>query len=387
MQKFDALLTAGKTIKDRYIIEDVLGKGEFGTSYLVRDKRESQKLFVLKDLIIPAGKRRNRNPSEVVSLMRLNHPALPRVHQVLNDSTHDHLYILRDYIEGTSLETLQSEQPERRFSLSQFMTLLAPIISALMYLHAQKPPIIHQHIKPSNVIVSKTGTMLVDFGFAWQDNTVRYSSRGYLAPEQYSATSGVSPGTDIYALGALFYTLLTGTVPQAVHKRLTTLENKQSDPLIPANQFVPALPAAIDDALRRAMSLNKEDRFASVENLWSALWQAVIISPMVMQSLKLIVDSPGEGSTEGDADPTLQQITKPVVTSPDVEVPELFADPTEKQGMEPVIAPAEAPQTPVSSAEITTAVPAPFTPIPTSLTEQHSTSTSVSTSYPNIIKP
>jgi serine/threonine protein kinase len=215
MQNFNTLLTAGTTIKDRYVVEDVLGKGEFGTSYLVRDRRENQKLFALKDLINPAGKRRNRIPSEVVSLMRLNHPALPRVHQVLNDDMHVHSYILMDYIEGTSLEALQFEQPERRFSLPQVMTLMAPIMNALIYLHNQQPPIIHEHIKPSSIIVSKTGTgtMLVGFGFASQHDTVRYSSRGYLAPEQYSATRSVSPRIDIYALGAVFYTLLTGIVP------------------------------------------------------------------------------------------------------------------------------------------------------------------------------
>ena len=56
MQIFNTLLTVGTTIKDRYVVEDVLGKGEFGTSYLVRDRRENQKLFVLKDLIHPANK-------------------------------------------------------------------------------------------------------------------------------------------------------------------------------------------------------------------------------------------------------------------------------------------------------------------------------------------
>src|SRR2546430_6535790 len=125
MQKFNTVLAVGTTIKDRYVVENVLGKGEFGTSYLVRDKRENQKHFVLKDLINPVVKGRNRILSEVVSLRRLNHPALPRMHQVLDDDMHDHSYVLMDFIEGTSLETLQSEQPERRFSLSRVMTLMA----------------------------------------------------------------------------------------------------------------------------------------------------------------------------------------------------------------------------------------------------------------------
>src|SRR5207237_331839 len=136
-----------------------------------------------------------------------------------------------------------------------------------------------------SIIVSKngTGTMLVGFGFASQHDTVRYGSRGYLAPEQYSATRSISARTDIYALGAVFYTLLTGTVPRAAHNRLTQLESKQPDPLVPANQLVPTIPAALADVIHRAMSINRNDRFSSVEQLWEALWQAVIISPMVEQ--------------------------------------------------------------------------------------------------------
>lgn len=319
MQNFNTLLTIGTTIKDRCVVEDVLGKGEFGTSYLVRDKRENQGLFVLKDLINPVGKGRNRIPSEVASLMRLKHPALPRVHQVLNDGIHDQSYVLMDYIEGTSLEALQYEQPERSFSLSQVMTHMAPIVNALIYLHNQQPPIIHEHIKPSSIIISKigTGTMLVGFGFARQYNTVRYSSRGYLAPEQYSATRSVSPHTDIYALGAVFYTLLTGIVPRAAHNRLTQLENKQPDPLVPANRLVPSIPGALADVIHCAMSISIIDRFSSVEQLWEALWQAVIVDPMVPQSLEPTVVVPDEGSREDDTNPTVQKITGPVVTPPD----------------------------------------------------------------------
>src|SRR5205823_3341587 len=121
-----------------------------------------------------------------------------------------------------------------------------------------------------------------------------------------------------------------GIVPRAAHNRLTQLQNKQPDSLITANQLVPAIPAAIADALHRAMSINRNDRFSSVEELWEALWQAVIISPMVPQSLEPTVGVPDEGSTEEDTNPRMQQITGPVVTTPDVEVPELFANPIGK---------------------------------------------------------
>jgi serine/threonine protein kinase len=99
------------------------------------------------------------------------------------------------------------------------MTIMAPIMDAVAYLRNQRPPIIHQDIKPSNVIVLSTRdkVTLVDFGVAKRYNlvssakSVRHSLTSYEAPEQYNGEPNTR--SDIYGLGATFYTLLTGIVP------------------------------------------------------------------------------------------------------------------------------------------------------------------------------
>jgi serine/threonine protein kinase len=152
---------------------------------------------------------------------------------------------------------------------------MAPIFDAVSYLHKQRPPILHRDIKPANIIVPTggDGTVLVDFGIAKEyeqggtTTAIRRCSPGYGAPEQYAR--GTNPRTDIYGLGATFYTLVTGQVPVDALYRITELGSGHADPL--PKEFVPQVPQYLADAITRAMAINSNDRFASVEEFWQAL--------------------------------------------------------------------------------------------------------------------
>jgi serine/threonine protein kinase len=197
---------------------------------------------------------------------------------VFEDDQYNQAYILMDYVEGPNLDVLRKRQPEKRFSLSQVLKIMAPIVDAVAYLHGQVSPVIHRDVKPANIIVPKTGkrTVLVDFGIAKEyhpDSTttaIRHCSPGYGAPEQYGGL-GTDMRTDIYGLGATCYTLLTGTVPVDALHRATRLASREKDPLIPVNELVPAIPSYVADALHRAMSIGIDKRFSTVEEFWQAL--------------------------------------------------------------------------------------------------------------------
>ncbi|HYB01757.1 MAG TPA: serine/threonine-protein kinase, partial [Ktedonobacteraceae bacterium] len=229
---------------ERYIIDRLLGKGGFGAVYLVRNRHASGQLFALKEVIDPNAIDRQRFIFEAELLKRLHHRALPRVYKVFEYEKLKRVYMLMDYIEGQNLDILLAEQPERRFSLPLVLAIMKPIVDALIYLHNQNPPIVHRDIKPANFIVSTRGgeAVLVDFGLEKEyieDNTttiIRHGSPGYAAPEQYG--SGTNLRTDIYGLGATFYTLLTGTVPVDAITRVTA--NRGIDPLVPAHLVVPS---------------------------------------------------------------------------------------------------------------------------------------------------
>jgi serine/threonine protein kinase len=277
MQDIQMTLPIGTILRDRYVVEELLGKGGFGAVYLVRDLRVRQNQFALKELIDSSKLERERFTFEGEVLKRVDHPALPRIYRVFDDDKSGRAYILMDYIEGSNLEVLRQQQPEKHFSLSRVLFLIAPIIDAVSYLHHQNPPIIHRDIKPANIIVPRTseGTVLVDFGIAKEydpDSTttaVRRASPGYGAPEQY--TRGTNTRTDVYGLGATIYALLTGLIPADAFQRMTQMGSTGIDPLEPVNHLVPSIPQPASDAISRAMAMRSEDRFPTVEEFWQAL--------------------------------------------------------------------------------------------------------------------
>ncbi len=276
-------LPDGVTIRgqngERYIIEGVLGRGKESVVYLVRDRRNKDRVYALKEFINPEDEARNHLRFETDLLTRLDHPSFPHIYKIFENVELRRVYMLMDYIMGKDLEALREEQPGKRFSLQLTLILLKPIFSAVSYLHRQKPPIVHRDIKPANMIVPVGGgeAMLVDFGIAKeyvQDratmNVFRYGTAGYAAPEQYG--KGTNEQTDIYALGATLYTLLTGVVP--IDALMRSVELRKRDPLKPAHQINPDIPMAVSNVIERAMRLRYQERYATVDEFWYELNQA-----------------------------------------------------------------------------------------------------------------
>jgi serine/threonine protein kinase len=198
-------------------------------------------------------------------------------------------YMLMEYIDGFNLEKLRKQQAEDRFTLSEVLALLAPIVDAVSYLHRQPIPVLHRDIKPANIVQKENGkTVLVDFGIAKEyhpDTTttaIRHCSAGYSAPEQYSGV-GTDPRSDVYSLGATCYTLLTGTVPMDALQRTTTFVTKGKDPQPTLNELVPALSIPVTHVLQRAIAISAERRYATVAEFWQALNNAATLPPMTEQ--------------------------------------------------------------------------------------------------------
>ncbi len=294
VQDIQINLPVGSVIQDRYIVEDLLGKGGFGAVYLVRDLRVKGNVFALKEIVDTNKKERERFRFECEVLKRLDHPALPRVYRTFEDTKTYRAYMLMDYVNGSNLEILRQQQPQKRFSLARAISIMTPIIDAVEYMHQQHPPLIHRDIKPANIIVPNDGgqAVLVDLGIAKEYNkdatttAIRRCSPGYGAPEQYA--KGTNPRTDIYGLGATLYVLLTGEVPTDAVYRMTQLGSKHTDPLLPVQQLVPAIPLSVSEAIQRAMAIDSKDRFASVEEFW----QAITAEPAAPA-----VDQPGSNMT------------------------------------------------------------------------------------------
>src|SRR6266700_8358136 len=134
MQNVKTPLPMGTIIQRRYFIQGLLGSGCFGSVYLVRDQRVTHNVFnrfVLKEVINPNKHERYQITFEGMLLKLLHHRALPSVFRVISDDKHHRVYILMDYIEGPNLEMLWLQQPEKRFSLPEVVSTMAPIIDAV----------------------------------------------------------------------------------------------------------------------------------------------------------------------------------------------------------------------------------------------------------------
>ncbi len=308
------ILPNGTLVQERYVVEDLLGKGGFGAVYLVKDMRVKGNLFALKEVIDPNKQDRQRFIFEGDVLKRLDHSALPRVYRAFENDKQGRAYILMDYIEGPNLEVLRQRQPAKRFTLPQVLAIMDPIMEAVSYLHHQRPPIIHRDIKPANIIALEVGNeaVLVDFGIAKEydpestTTAIRRCSPGYGAPEQYG--TGTNSRTDIYGLGATIYSLLTGVVPIDALYRLTQIGSRGNDPLEPVNQIVPEIPPSVSNAILKAMAIDINARYATVEEFRQAL-----LSGLAEQKRLAAIPLPAQSLAAVGAATAVEDITTKVV--------------------------------------------------------------------------
>jgi len=217
MQEVQMTTPIGTQLQGRYVIEDLLGQGGFSAVYIVKDRKLGGKRFAIKELKNQSRSERERFLFECEILKRLQHPALPMVSHLFEDN--NQTYMLMEYIDGFNIEKLRKQQVEERFTLSEVLALLAPVVDAISYLHRQPIPVLHRDIKPANIMITDKGDIyLIDFGTARRyradqsRDTGSLGSPGYAAPEQYGKAQ-TTPKTDLYGLGATLQTLLTGKEP------------------------------------------------------------------------------------------------------------------------------------------------------------------------------
>ncbi len=263
------LLAPSSVIAGRYQILRLLGQGGMSRVYLATDLRLNVQV-ALKENLQTAPEAREQFIREAQILARLSHPSLPRVSDHLEDAITERQYLVMDYIEGQDLNVMVKRLghlPE-----ATAVSWIQQVLDALEYLHSQNPPVIHRDIKPSNIKITPAGkAVLVDFGLAktyeidGQTMTgARSVTPGYAPPEQYGQRTDTR--SDIYALGATLYTLLTGRVPPE-----STLRTSNIMPLIPPHQVTPDISPAIESAILCAMDVDTQRRWQSATAFKAAL--------------------------------------------------------------------------------------------------------------------
>ncbi len=277
--RHSSVLEPGAVLSDRYRIIRQLGKGGMGAVYEAVDQRLDATV-ALKETFSVDERLRRQFEQEARLLAQLHHPALPRVSDYFTEG--DRAFLVMQFISGADLAEIICQQPGP-FPRATVIAWADQLLDALIYLHTRDRQIVHRDIKPHNLKLTSNGQIaLLDFGLAKAEATdvsTTISSTsifGYTrrySPLEQIQNHGTTPRSDIYALGATLYHLLTGVKPPDAVARATALVNSKSDPLRPADEIYRAVGSEIAAILTRAMALNPEDRYASAKDFREALRQ------------------------------------------------------------------------------------------------------------------
>lgn len=287
-------LEQGQTLINRYRIASLLGQGGFGAVYRVWDLNLSR-TCALKENLDTSDEARKQFEREAQILANLSHPGLPRVT--------DHFfvpgqgqYLVMDYIEGDDLQKML-ERSNGPLPEGKVLEWILQVCDALAYLHSHTPSVIHRDIKPANIKITPQGqAMLVDFGIAKMlspglrtTTGARAVTPGYSPPEQYGQGQ-TDTQSDIYALGATLYHLLTGRVPP---DSVDIVTGNVPAPAA-AHDLNPRVSPNVSAAVQRAMHTSRTGRFRTMSEMRMALLTPVEAEPRTEKR----GETPAEGSTQ-----------------------------------------------------------------------------------------
>jgi serine/threonine protein kinase len=272
----------GEVLKNRYLIQKIIGRGGMGSVYLADDTLLEGRKCALKEVEydrsleeILIKEAQEQFLREATILARLDHPNLPKVSDFFTIESCD--YLVMDYVPGEDLRTiiLQAKHNNTFLPLNDIRNWAEQLGDALSFLHEQEPPIVHRDIKPSNLKITPNGILkLVDFGLVKilvpDDVTITViQGQGtaiYTPLEQYGG-DGIHTDvrSDIYSFGATLYHLTTNLQPADARERFL-----QPERLTPPSEINPAISSQMEKAILWALQLHPDDRPRTVKQFTDA---------------------------------------------------------------------------------------------------------------------
>ncbi len=271
-------------LAEEYEILSRLGQGGMATVYLARE-RSLGRLVALKVLAPDLAARpgfRARFEREAATAAQLQHPNIVPIYRV--GDIHGVAYFTMGYVEG---ETLADRLRHRgRFTVDEAVALVCDIASALGAAHRRG--IIHRDVKPHNILIEReTGRALVtDFGIARAADVtvgdgidpdsvtgagVVMGTPRYMSPEQAAGTRELGPESDLYALGVIFYELVSGQYPFRVGTPPNFPVAHLTQAPVPLVAHIGDFPRSVETVIRRLLAKDPADRYPSAESLREAL--------------------------------------------------------------------------------------------------------------------
>ena len=283
-------LRPGPILNNKYLLGKRLGEGGFGITYLAWDMNLQTKVavkeyypssFVSRDITGNGGNYVDKTTTgdhgydfdeglkkfvlEASILSKFfNLPGIVTVKDFFYEN--GTAYIVMEYIDGVSLKDYLKGRGGK-LSAEETVNLIRPVISSLSVVHNNK--LLHRDISPDNIMIQKDGSVkLIDFGTArffdssdGEKSMTVMLKHGYAPIEQYSRNAIQSAYTDVYALCAVMYRMITGKAP------IEATDRVRSDGLIPIKKISKKTPKVIAAAIERGLSVMPEDRQQSMAEL------------------------------------------------------------------------------------------------------------------------
>ncbi|MGE3805132.1 MAG: protein kinase [Gemmataceae bacterium] len=275
---------------DGYEILKEIGRGGMGVVYKARQLKLNRMVAIKMVLAgVHAGAEGlARFKTEAEAAAQLQHPNIVQIYEISEQDGHP--FFTLEFVEGQTLEEKYGGKPMEARQSALLVETLARAMQA-----AHERGIIHRDLKPANILIAPDGTpKITDFGLAKRlDSNVANTRTGdimgtpsYMAPEQAAGrTKEIGPATDIYALGAILYDLLTGRPPFQGASLLDTLEQVRNQEPVPPRRFQIRLPTDLETIVLKCLEKEPEKRYASAGALADDLQKFMIGEPIAARPI------------------------------------------------------------------------------------------------------
>jgi serine/threonine protein kinase len=275
-------ITRGATLAQRYLLVDELGEGGMGIVWRAIDSKRNEPVAIKQLKRFDAHARR-RFLREIAIAQSLHHPELVRILDVIDDVEAGIPALVMELVPGESLDSRLTR--EARLGLRESLQIAAAIARPLEYIHAKG--IVHRDLKPANVLLSSSPPSTVkvlDLGLARADADSELGAMttltrtghsvgtpSFMAPEQLGGERAIDLRADIWALGVILYTSITGERPFAGHTIAELLRAiHRGGPPVHLDRGT-AFPPALSDLLRRMLATDRRARPASMAEVLRAM--------------------------------------------------------------------------------------------------------------------
>lgn len=272
----DPINTLGQGLSGRYTIEREIGRGGMATVFLARDLRHDRHVALkVLDPELGAVLGAERFLAEIKVTASLQHPNLLPLFD--SGAVGGLLFYVMPFIEGESLR--QRLDRERQLPVDEAVAIGAGVAKALAYAHARG--VIHRDLKPENVLLQSGQPLVADFGIALAVSNAggtRITQTGlslgtpqYMSPEQATGDRAIDARSDIYALGAVLYEMLTGEPPHTGGTVQAIIAKVLTDTPRSIRLARPGVPPHVEAAIERALEKVPADRFSTAERFAEGL--------------------------------------------------------------------------------------------------------------------